>query len=203
MIRWLSIGGVVGLFLAYPFLIDRLDESDRGPVAPVLVALLLLCRAGRVQGGSRWLLAGLGFFLALGSWILGAAVSRWIPPVAFLFVAWGFGRTLFHPPSLIERMVRLQYPEIPPYLQRYLFRLTWLWCVTFLLLAVISVALSLAGASKGWLWFHALGIYLVMAVLIMGEYAWRRWRFRELGKMPLPHETFIAVAREGRKLWQD
>lgn len=203
MIRWLTAGLFGLLFLAYPFLIQQLDGSERGPMVPLLVALLLLWRARGAQGGVRWVLAGLGVSLAAGSWVLGAAVSRWIPPVAFLFVAWGFGRTLFHPPSLIERMVRLQYPEIPPYLQLYLLHLTRLWCLTFLLLAVISAALGLAGASKGWFWFHALGIYLVMALLILGEYAYRRRRFRELGEMPPPHETFIAIAREGRKLWQD
>ncbi len=152
----------------------------------------------------RWLLAGLGISLGMGVILVGPKVSRWVPAVAFLFVAWEFGRTLMiHPPPLIERMVRLQYREIPPYLLVYLRRLTWVWCVLFLVMAMVSMGLSMAGDDRFWFWFHALGIYLLMAALLLGEFFYRRWRFSELGEMPLPHETFRAVAREGRRLWEE
>ncbi len=151
----------------------------------------------------RWLLAGLGLSLAAGSLTLGSSVSHWVPTVAFLFVAWGFGRTLIHPPPLIERMVRLQYSEIPPFLLVYLRRLTWLWCLSFLVMACISMTLTLSGAERAWLWFHGLGIYLIMLLMVVGEFLYRRQRFRELGEMPLPHETFLVIARHGRRLWEE
>ncbi len=151
----------------------------------------------------RWLLAGLGISLVIGALFMGPEVSRWVPVVAFLFVAWGFGRTLIHPPPLVERMVRLQYHDIPPYLLDYLRRLTWLWTLFFLGMAMVSVALSVWGAQNIWFWFHGVGIYVAMAILLGGEFLYRRWRFSELGEMPPPHETFRAIAREGRRLWEE
>ena len=202
MAGWLPGTVFAALFLAYPFLL-RGGEGGTAGAAPFVIAPVLIWRAGRARGAMRWLLAGLGSALAAGAWWLGPEVSRWVPAVAFLFVAWGFGRTLIHPPPLIERMVRLQYRDIPDYLLAYLRRLTWLWTVFFLLLACISAVLGLWGTETDWFWFHAVGIYGAMTVLLMGEFLYRRRRFSELGEMPLPHETFLAIAREGRRLWEE
>lgn len=203
MNRWWLGSALAFLFLAYPLVAHLLAARGGGGVIPWIIAIWLLWRSWHGKGTMRWLLLGLALALAGGNWLIGAMVVRWVPVVAFLFVAFVFGRTLVHPPPLIERMVRLQYRDIPPYLLTYLRSLTWIWTVFFLLLAGISALLTLTEAKNGWLWFHGVVIYMAMGGLVWGEYVFRRWRFHELGEIPPPHVTFREIIRHGRHLWQE
>lgn len=201
--RWLPGTILALLLLAYPFLSQTLIARGWGSLLPLAVAGWLLWRAWRSAGFAQWLWLGLGLALLGGSLWFGAGITRWVPTVALLLVAWGFGRTLLHPPPLIERIVRLSFQDLPPYILAYLYRLTWIWTGFFLIAALISAGLTLAGSESGWLKFHGIGIYLAMAGLLGGEYCYRRWRFPELDRAPPPHETLREIVKNGKRLWQE
>ncbi len=203
MHRWLLCTVLALLLLTYPFLTQTLAASGWGGLLPLAVAGWLLWRGWRDQGPTRWVWLGLGLALFGGSLWLGPKITRWVPAVAFGLVAWGFGRTLVHPPPLIERMVRLTFQDIPPYLLAYTRRLTWIWTLFFLIATAVSTGLTLTGSEHGWLWFHGIGVYLAMAGLLGGEYSYRRWRFPELDRAPPPHETLREIIKHGKRLWEE
>lgn len=171
---------------------------------PWLLAAWLGVRAVREPRRSwRLLWLALAAALAGGAWWQGTAVVRWVPAVTFLLLAWLFGRTLWRPPPLIERMVRLQFAAIPPYLLAYLRRLTQVWTGFFVAAALVSAILTLLASPKVWAGFHGIGIWLATGLLVGGEYLYRRRRFPELERMPPPQETFREIVRHGKAFWLD
>ncbi len=195
-----------GIVAAVLFLAGVVGGSALGwhKVLPWLLVAWLGVRAVREPRRPwRRLWTILAVALAGGAWWLGEGVTSWVPAVSFALLAWLFGRTLWRPPPLIERMVRLQFAEIPDYLQDYLRRLTWLWSVFFAAVALVSIALTLIGAEGAWAWFHGFGIWLLLGLLVGGEYLYRRRRFPQLERMPPPHETFREVSRRGEAFWLD
>ncbi len=194
----------VALLLAYPFLFQALAERGWHRFLPWLLAGILGWRALRTQAtAERLLWGGLSLALVIGMLWLGPAVTKTVPGVTFLLLAWVFGRTLRSPPPLIERMVRLQFKDIPPHLLAYTRRLTQLWTAFFLVLALVSFALTFLAAGQVWTWFHGIGIYLLIGLLITGEYLYRRWRFPDLDRVPPPHETLREVLKHGKSLWKN
>lgn len=197
----LLITVAAGVFL---LLAPWLQARGWGGLLPWLLAAWLGIRALREPRRDwRLLWLALAAALANGAWWLGAGVVRWVPAVTFVLLAWLFGRTLWHPPPLIERMVRLQFADIPPYLLAYLRRLTALWSAFFVAAALISAALTLLGSERAWAGFHGLGIWFALGLLIGAEYVYRRRRFPQLDRMPPPHETFREIARHGKAFWLD
>ncbi|HHJ40386.1 MAG: hypothetical protein AXA67_05975 [Methylothermaceae bacteria B42] len=194
----------VVLLLAYPFLMQSLAERGWHGFLPWLLAGILGWRALRVRSrAERWLWAGLSVALVIGVLWLGPVVTKTVPGVTFLLLAWVFGRTLRSLPPLIERMVRLQFKDIPPHLLAYTRRLTQIWTVFFVLLALLSFALTWLASEQVWTWFHGIGIYLLIGLLMLGEYLYRRWRFPDLDRAPPPHETLREVIKHGKSLWKN
>jgi len=109
----------------------------------------------------------------------GFGLLLFLPPVGVnLGLAWFFGRTLAPGrEALITRFARLEHGQPDPRLLAYTHRLTWVWTVFFLVMAMVSVALAASGVREAWVWFTAVGNYLCVAALFAIEHAYRRWRF--------------------------
>ncbi len=102
-----------------------------------------------------------------------------LPPLwVNLGLAWLFGHTLAPGrEALVTRFARQEHPVPTPRILAYTRRLTWVWTVFFLSMALVSGALAAIGAHEAWAWFTAVGNYLCVAALFMVEYGYRRWRF--------------------------
>ena len=85
-----------------------------------------------------------------------------------------FAASLIHPPSAIERIARLQHPELPPAGVRYTRRVTQIWCGFFVINGSIIAALALLHAHRAWTWYTGLISYLLMGALLAGEWLYRR-----------------------------
>jgi uncharacterized membrane protein len=113
-----------------------------------------------------------------------------LPPLwVNLGLAWLFGHTLAPGrEALITRFARLEHAEPAPQVVTYTRRLTWVWTVFFLSMALVSGALAAFGAHEAWVWFTAVGNYLCAGALFAIEYGYRSWRF--------PNDSRISPGRQ-------
>jgi len=113
-------------------------------------------------------------------------------PVAvnLALAAW-FASTLRagHEP-MITRFARAERGVLEVDLAAYTRALTWVWVALFVAVAVIDAVLAAAGTRVAWLAFTAAGGYLLVAALFLGEWVYRRRRFRHYR-----HASPLALVR--------
>jgi uncharacterized membrane protein len=145
---------------------------------------------------------GLTGFALLAAALLVADTSALLklPPVVInLVLAVWFGRTLARGEepmiSWFARLVR--GTELAPDLARYTRYSTVVWTGFFVGMAVAAVALAVLATPQIWSLF-ANGIdYLLVGVLFIGEYVFRRVRYRHHEHRPLI-DVVRTIARAGR-----
>lgn len=160
--------------LGYPVLVylglQRLE--------PRWLALLL---AGLATGRAcmtrkpEWLLAAAG---ALVLAVIAAASNQALPlklyPVLMNAVMLGlFAFSLWHPPTVVERLARLREPELPPAAILYTRRVTQVWCGFFIFNGSLAVATALWASDAVWALYNGLIAYLLMGILFAGEWLLR------------------------------
>lgn len=172
---WRALG--IALFLAYP----ATAHFARPSTAVALLATLAAYVAASlvVRHPARWLIpiaCSTLFFLGLpdSEWLL------YVPPVAInLALCWVFGRTLGRGRvPLISRFALMEQGVLTDELAAHARRVTWLWTLLFAGAAAVSAALALSGNRDAWSLFTNLLNYLLVAALFLGEFVYRRLRFR-------------------------
>lgn len=185
--------------LAYPLLVYAF--LDR--VAPVLlVASLGLLGAARIAAATslrKWqrllLLLLLGLFCS-AAWL----GSRWelvklYPVVINASGATWFAWTLIHPPSAAERLARAGSPreQFDERKSFYTRRVTQVWVVFFLLNGAAATYTALATSTAAWAAYNGLISYLLIGLLLGGEYVFRiRYRRRHIGGMDRCRDVTIS-----------
>lgn len=171
---------VLALGLVYPFAVYFL--LGRVPLW-AFFALGLIVGGGRLfsvrhrAGLMRYAVPA--FVLAAGAlaglfWIDALGAVQLYPVMVSLIFAGFFGVSLWHPPTVIEKIARLTRPDLPPQGVRYTRAVTWVWFVFLLLNAVIAAALILWGTLAQWTLWCGLLSYLAMGLLFVGEYLVRK-----------------------------
>ncbi|MBP8875134.1 MAG: hypothetical protein KBG52_02305 [Neisseria sp.] len=163
----------------------------------VSAAYPLLWYFGRNNGAFFWLAA-----LMCGLWLLRALTQRergqrvvalilaaffaavlllrlpqsmyWYPVWVSLLMLALFGGSLFAKQSLIERLARLQTPDLPPEGVRYTRRVTQIWCVFFVLNGSMAAALVLMRQYDWWALYTGIVSYVLMGLLLGGEWVYRK-----------------------------
>jgi uncharacterized membrane protein len=137
-------------------------------------------------------LAGIAVFLSdpPAHWLL------YVPPVLVnLALCWLFGRTLVRGRTpLIARFAALEQGVLSGELAAYARVLTWVWTLLFAGAALASAALALSGERDAWSWFTNFLNYALVAVLFLGEIAYRRVRFRAYR-----HASALELVRNVRR----
>ena len=165
------------LFVAYP----AVAHFGR----PLSALALLAALAGYIAASvwihhpSRWFLPPIGAIAVAWTsppveWML------FVPPIVInLALAWLFGRTLVRGRvPLIARFAIMEQGTLSAELVTYTRTLTWLWTLLFVAAAGASLALALSGHRDAWSLFTNLLNYVLVAALFLGEFAYRRLRFR-------------------------
>lgn len=163
----------------------------------VSAAYPLLWYFGRDYGAFYWLAALMAALWGIRAWLSPTRGQRlvalllcafftavlllrlpqsmyWYPVWVSLLMLALFGGSLFAKQSLIERLARLQHPDLPPEGVRYTRRITQIWCVFFILNAATAAILALLHEYEWWALYTGLVSYGLMGLLLGGEWLYRK-----------------------------
>lgn len=191
--RLLTIA-VTLLLVLYPLLV-YVGIQQLGPrvlaailLVAALVRLVVAKVSGKALGNSAWLLlaaaVATGLTLATGS-LLGLKCYPVLVSGVMLVL---FGISLWHPPSMIERFARLQQPDLPTYAIPYTRKVTWVWCGFFVVNGAVATA-TIFASDYWWALYNGLLSYLLMGLLLAGEYLVRLRVKKRHDNKPLPHDS--------------
>lgn len=141
----------------------------------VLLCALALLRAFATRE-RIWLFAAAGTaLLALWATAFNASLPLKLYPAlvnaAMLLL---FGLSLRFPPTVVERLARLQEPDLPPEAVGYTRRVTQMWCGFFILNGGIAVITALWSSERVWALYNGLIAYVLMGTLFAGEWLVRQ-----------------------------
>jgi uncharacterized membrane protein len=85
-----------------------------------------------------------------------------------------FSTSLRFGPPLVERLARLQEPDLPPFAVAYTRRVTQVWCGFFVLNGSLALLTALYASDRVWMLYNGLLAYVMMGVLFAGEWLVRR-----------------------------
>jgi len=124
---------------------------------------------------------GFPLLLLLGVWqglfkrwlALGVAAKAY--PIAInLGLLAAFGLSLRRGMPMVERLARLQEPELPPHAVAYTRRVTQAWCVFFVANAGLSLASALWASEAVWALYNGAVAYALMGLFFGVEWLIRR-----------------------------
>ncbi len=136
------------------------SSSTNQPISPprylqILTAIVVLGLVGYVLASNQ-------------------ATSLKLYPVVISFsLLLGFGWSLLHPPSVIERIARISEPELPAAGVRYTRKITLVWCVFFLCNGLAALYTALYASFETWALYNGLIAYVLIACLLGGEFLYR------------------------------
>lgn len=166
--------------ISYPFLVwFSLDYIQPRYLALALAGLFLLrflYRHPSLPRGGAWSLA----LMACPLFLLVIALvneTQWLlayPVFVSLVFFTVFASSLAYPPTVVERLARLDDPDLPPKGVIYTRKVTQVWCVFFL--ANASISLFTIWHGDPWLWSLYNGgiFYVLMGLLMVAEMTVRR-----------------------------
>jgi uncharacterized membrane protein len=85
-----------------------------------------------------------------------------------------FAASLVYPPTVVERLARLEDPHLPPKGISYTRKVTQVWCVFFLANAAISLVTIWYGDPWLWSLYNGGIFYVLMGLLMAAEMVIRR-----------------------------
>jgi uncharacterized membrane protein len=168
---------VLALTAAYPLIV----YLSLGHIEPRYLALLLLALGALrlLAGGAqvvqaRWV-AAVALLLAGSTALLNLSLPLKLYPVLVNFALLAvFGLSLWRGPTVVERIARLQDPDLDARGQAYTRRVTQVWCGFFLLNGGLSLATALWASEKVWALYNGLIAYGLIGTLMAGEWLVRR-----------------------------
>lgn len=169
------------VLLAWPFLVwFGLAHNGLQWLLPTLAVVLLL-RLRQAQdnaGPMRRVMQSValaGLALCLASALLGTHQLLLYWPVAVNGIMLAlFGSSLFSAMPLVERLARLQYPQLSEQGVRYTRRVTQIWCGFFILNGSVALITAQIGDMAVWSAWNGMIAYLLMGALMAGEWLVRR-----------------------------
>ncbi|MDD1791870.1 hypothetical protein L4D06_04765 [Enterovibrio makurazakiensis] len=177
-----SLSAVAGmLLLAYPLAVYAgLSYWGAAPLALVLI-VLFACRivssrrskSGPLKhlailtGTIGIALASLGYLFKQHDWFL------YYPVVVNAVMLAIFAHSLSQPQSIVEKLARLQDPDLPPSGVSYTRKVTKVWCLFFLLNGSIAWLTCFMPLSN-WTLYNGLLSYLAAGTLFAVEYLVRK-----------------------------
>lgn len=159
--------------MLYPFAVyfgtHYLEPWKIASVLLVLLGIRLIASYSVKHWSSPLLLVGM-VYCVFAIWSNELLTLRFYPAIANAAMLLLFSWTLLSPPSLIERIAKIQHPDLPPEGIVYTRRVTQVWCAFFIVNGGIAFATALWGSFELWSLYNGLIAYLLMGLLFVGEY---------------------------------
>ena len=206
LLKILLIISLVGGGILYPFLVYFALSHNVSTVILVLMSVILLsrvyisCRSKQYMYALLWLL-GILILLTTGVW-LAVYAAKLLPALINIALAVMFAKTILQGTPLIERIARLEIPNIPDDIIAYTHLLTKIWVVYFASQAVITCILAYWASNHFWAIYNGILIYIMLLLMFVIEYSYRKWRFRHV-EIPTPLETIKSVIQHREQLWKN
>lgn len=162
------------VMLAYPFAVAW--AISHGHLFWVSLILLLFAAIRYFLLPNSMLLPLTLFAILCGSFSLLLNDPFWLkfyPVLMSLGSSLIFAFSLYRPPSLIERFARLHQPNLPESGVRWTRQVTWIWTLFLLFNAVLAFCTVFAPIQV-WLIYNGCISYLLMGVLLLGEFVLRK-----------------------------
>ena len=155
--------------LAVYFGINYFEPWKLAGMLIVLLVIKLAASYSDNQWSRPFLLAGM-LYCVFAIWSNNLVSLRFYPALVNGVMLVIFSWSLLSPTSLIERLARLQHPDLPPEGVIYTRRVTQVWCVFFIVNGMIALATALCSSFEVWSLYNGLIVYLLMGILMGGEY---------------------------------
>ncbi|WP_294901458.1 hypothetical protein [Tatumella sp. UBA2305] len=126
---------------------------------------------GLVKGGTviAIVLCCLSLIFRQHQWLM------WYPVVINVVMFTVFTGSLWTSMPVIERLARLQKPELPPKAIRHTRNTTRVWSVFFMINGSVSAVTTLSGNMSWWGLWNGVISYVLIGLLIAGEWLLRQW----------------------------
>lgn len=200
--KGLLVGSFTLMGILYPVIIYVSLRHGFEVVVFGVLGILLLKNSWQAfaqnahQRGFYWL--GGIFILLVGVWLSHEITLKLMPVVLnFTLLLW-FASTLFQGPPLIEQFARLEFKDLPSDMIHYCRRVTQVWVLFFFLQTCLCLLLAFAANNQWWLLYNTVITYSLITGLLVGEYLYRRIRFRDR-VIPSPWQTFKTIAMNFRR----
>ncbi|MDF7680451.1 hypothetical protein PT300_07540 [Enterobacteriaceae bacterium ESL0689] len=169
------------LLITWPFVIwFGLAHNGLHWLMPLMALLFLLrLHQTRRQAGSlqvvTQIVAGVGIALCVASFLLKShQLLLFYPVVVNAVMLAAFGGSLWSAMPIVERLARLQQPDLPEKGVRYTRRVTQVWCLFFIFNGSIALFTALLGNMSLWTVWNGVIAYLLIGSLTAGEWLIRR-----------------------------
>lgn len=172
MRRWVNI--IIGfLTLLYPLAVYFGLQYVKPWQIAILLFLFLFMRLMLIQADNKWyrvLLLFACFYCVLAIWNNDLITLRFYPVMMSLGMFILFFSSLFFPPPIVERIARIQHPDLPQQGVIYTRKVTRVWCVFFVINGSIALVTALWSSFAWWSLYNGLIAYLLMGLLMGIEY---------------------------------
>jgi uncharacterized membrane protein len=152
-------------------------------LAVVLLAGLRLAVSLRAGADAGLRAAALPFALAgvvagIAAWLDDGRIFLFVPALVNAALLFGFARTLWEGPPIVETFARLQAGDLPADEVAYCRTVTGVWIGFFAVNGGVALALACFASLETWTIYNGLVAYLLIASLFAAEFVYRTWRFR-------------------------
>ncbi|AUI66520.1 MULTISPECIES: hypothetical protein [Glaesserella] len=167
---------LTGVSVAYPLIWLFAEQHERSIlfVLPYLMALLWGIKALQAVGSQRFFAITMTLILATVGITRSIDTMYWYPVVISLMMLVLFGGSLLSEQSLIERLARLQHPNLPSQAIIYTRKVTQIWCLFFIVNISITVSFILLEKFDYWAIYTGVISYILIGLLMVGEWLVRQ-----------------------------
>ncbi|BBM01211.1 hypothetical protein GL2_12850 [Microbulbifer sp. GL-2] len=160
--------------MAIYFGIEYLSLSSILLLLLIVAVLRVLFGGANKSIGTKLMAVALAFVVGV-SWLRGDSNGLlWYPVLCNLILFSLFLYSLSQPQTLVERLARLTTPDLPPEGILYTRKVTKAWCLFFLINGSLALATILNGDMKVWTLYNGLVSYVLMGIMMGGEWLLRR-----------------------------